>query len=189
MCNLEGKVKPILLPLIHGTGSLHNLSDTDKTLISRWAVKTSCVMDSVNPSGKPSLIEAIPNEIRQMSTLPKGWAVFAKIHNATEPIGYLSNDYWWVEGEVSKKLREDLKGYRKTLIQIKNLILVTVFLGEAELLLKAVKSIHYPLDININIKWITEPDSSYYVGFKHSLDDSTVNIMARLGGALSLQVF
>lgn len=188
MSNLEGKVKPVLLPLINGTGSLNNLSEDEKTLISRWAIKTTCVMDSVNPSKNPIFIAAEPKQIRNKEALLRGWAVFAKIHKSTEPIGYLSNDYWWVEGNVSKELRENLKRFRKTLIQIKNLILVTVFLGDAKLKLKAVQSLHFPLDTNLEIEWILEPDSPSYVGFKHSADDSTVNIMSRFGGALSLRV-
>lgn len=112
MSRLEAKAKPVLLPLIHGTGSLDTLSKEEKVLISRWAAKTACVIDSVNQPTDLIYLAAESAEIRTRYNLPPGWAVFAKTHSATNPIGFVTNDSWWVEGYVPKELEEKLKQYK-----------------------------------------------------------------------------
>ncbi len=97
MSNLEGKIKPILVPLIHGHKDLENLTKPEKLLIARWAVKTTCVIESVNFS-KSSYIPFDPKVIKTRQTLPPGWAVFAFTHKATNTLGWFSNNVWFIEG-------------------------------------------------------------------------------------------
>jgi len=188
MSRLESKTKPILLPLINGTASLGSLSKEEKILISRWAAKTTCVIDSVNQPTDSIYLAAEPTEIRVRYNLPPGWAVFARRHSATNPIGFVTNDFWWVEGNVSKEIEEKLKQYKRTIIQLKNLILATVFIGDEQLKLKAVKSFHFPININLNIEWISYPRSSSFFTFLNMEQESTENLVSEFAGALSLEV-
>ena len=188
MSNLEGKIKPILLPLINGTSSLNILSKEEKILISRWAAKTTCVIDSVNQPTNLIYLAAEPSKIRTSPNLPPGWAVFAKTHSATNPIGFVTNDFWWIEGNVSKELEEKLKQYKRTIIQLKNLILVTVFIGDIRLKLKAVKLLHFPININLNIEWLLHPAPPSFTTFQNLEKESTENLSSEFIGALSLEV-
>ncbi len=188
MCVLEGKIKPVILPLINGTATLDELSKEQKILISRWAVKTACVIESLNKSVNSTGLAAEPSAIRTKYNLPPGWAVFAKTHKATLPIGFVSNDIWWVEGDVSNELEEKLKQYKKTVIQLKDLILVTVFIGDSRLKLQVVKSFHFPININLNIGWLSKPAPPIFNTFLGVKQESTENLLSEFVGAISLEV-
>lgn len=190
MSNLEGSVKPVLLPLIHGIKSFGKLSKEERILISRWAIKTTCVIDSVDHSTEENRtpVAADGNLIRKMSTsyLPRGWGVFAMTHKPTRAVGYECNSNWYVEGKLSETLKTELAHFRRTFIQVGNLILVTAFIGSPKLILKAVGFTHYPFSINLKIQWIKQPTGGW-VGFDDLLDNSTENIAKKFAGALSLR--
>ncbi len=154
MCKLESKVKPILLPLIMGTKIPSKLTKDEKELIARWAAKTTCVIDSVGAVENPTYIDADPNFIRESDTLPKGWAVFATLHKPSRQECYERASHWLCKkGSISEELEKKLGNYPKTTIQLGHLILLTVYLGDSSLVLKAVHRFHYPIKVNLPIKY------------------------------------
>lgn len=188
MSQLESDIKPILLPLIHGSGSLADLSEDDKNLISRWAIKTTCVIDSVGPVEKPTWIAADASLIRTTTTLPKGWVVFAKMYTPSHEAKYDRSTYWSVEGHLPEEISNQLGRFPKTVIIIGGLILLTVFIGDDRVKLRAVPSIHQPLSANLPIEWVVSPKSP---GSRYSEDqppDGSENTSYFLSDALSLLI-
>ncbi len=187
MSNLEGKIKPILLPLIHGQKELKDLTKQEKNLIAIWSIKTTCVIESVNFS-KTSYISFDPKILKDRQTLPPGWAVFAFTHNATNTLGWFSNNVWYIEGNLTHELRTKCDGFKKTIFQLKNLILATIFIGDERLKLKTVNSVHFPIDINLNLEWISQPASPSFTSYRNVVENSSDDLMFRFLGAFSLCV-
>lgn len=192
MSQLEGVTKPILLPLVKGTNSFGNLTKNEKLLISRWAIKTSCVIDSVDHSLEENRtpIAADGNKIRMMSGLflPRGWAVFATKHIPTRDFFYVCNAKWTVFGRMTETLNINLAYYRRTVIQIGHLILVTVFLGDPNLVLQAVGFRHYPFSVNLRIEWLKKSASIGWQKAVNLPDDSSENISMYFAHTLSLRI-
>lgn len=187
MCNLEGKIKPILVPPIHEHRGLETLTKSEKLLIARWAVKTTCVIKSVN-FFKLSNFSFDPKVIRNRQTLPPGWAVFAFTHKPTSTISWYSNNVCCIEGILTDELQAKVEESRKTIFQLKNLVIATIFIGSENLKLKAVNSIHFPIDINLNYEWVSEPASPSFTSFKNVVKNSSDDVMFKSLGALSLRV-
>ncbi len=192
MSRLEAKVKPVLLPLVNGTNSFGNLAQSEKLLISQWAIKTSCVIDSVDPSliENRTPIAADGNKIRSMSGsfLPRGWAVFAMSHIPTREFYYVCNAKWTVHGRMTEELNINLAHYRRTVIQIGHFILVTVFLGDPKLVLQAVGFKHYPFSINLKVEWLKKTASLSWQKAEELPDDSSENISSDFAYTLSLKI-
>lgn len=185
MCNLEGTLKPILVPLIEGVKNLEVLSKSEKLLIARWAVKTACVIESVNFT-ESSNFSFDPKLIRERQTLPPGWAVFAFIHNATNTLTWFSNNVWFVEGNLTDELRIKVEDCRKTIFQFKDLVIATIYIGDERLKLKAVSSTHFPIEINLNYQWTSQPATPSFTTYKNVEKDSTDDLMFRFLGSFSL---
>jgi hypothetical protein len=186
MCRLEADVKPILTPLIKGERHPKSLTKEEKVLLALWMAKTTCVIDSVDPSENPSYIAADPNEIRRMESLPHGWAVFATTHTPTREFSYECNSKWCFVGNPSNPDKKLLPNLRRTSIQIGKLILVSAYLGNAALRLRAVRNKHFAIGLAIPVEWIKKPYGVWICGEDLPLDSSE-NIQAKFAGSLSLR--
>jgi hypothetical protein len=188
MCNLEATISPILGPLILGKRHPRTLKIEEKKLIARWAAKTTCVIDSVDPSEFPTPIAANPSEIRTNQELPNGWAVFAMGHKQTQPFSYICNSKWHVSKSslIRNQDQNQLPRLRKTAIQIGNLILVSVFLGETKLRLRAIRSKHQPIGLAIPVEWIKDP-LGFVIKATELPDNHSENIMREFAYSLSLR--
>ncbi len=187
MSQLESKIKPILSPLILGNKHSKSLIKEEKLLLARWTAKTTCVIDSVDPSDEPTPIAANPNDIRTMDGLPDGWAIFATTHIPTREVSYECNSKWFLNNTPSDEITKLLPHLRRTSIQIGRLILVSAFLDNVGLRLRGVRSIHYPIALSIPVEWLKKPAAGWICNEDLPLDSSE-NIQSKFSGALSLKV-
>lgn len=192
MSNLEASVKPILLPLVLGRKTLTKLTKVERLIIARWAIKTTCVIDSVNPSAKENRmpIAADGSRIREMSGtfLPRGWAVFGKLHQPTMQLGYHCETKWYCHGRMNKDVEKKLARFRRTSLVIGNLILVTTFVRHPNILVRAVGFEHFPLALNLPIQWLPKTAARVWIASDDMPNDSSENVANRFAGALSLLV-
>ncbi len=185
MSKIESKIALILKPIIAGNKELVTLTKSEKLLIARWAIKTTCVIESINFS-ELSNFSFDSQILKDRQTMPPGWAVFAFTHQATSTIGWLSNNVWFIEGILSDELKVKAEECKKTIFQLKNLIIATIYIGDARLKLKAVKPIHFPINVNLNYEWVLQPTSPSFTTYKNVEKDSSDDLMFRFLGAFSL---
>lgn len=94
MSTLETEAKPILKPLIDGTVSLLSISNTDRTIVARWATKTAYVISHAAPLGKTP----DPSHTRYMKenagAVPPRVEVFGTQMNSNVGFGQMQRNHW-----------------------------------------------------------------------------------------------
>jgi len=176
-------------PTIRRVNPLQQLTHSYREILSRWAAKTTCVIESVAPGRKQeqNWISADSRLLRSEPSLPDGWAVFAMLHTPTRPTFMSGSRTWSIDPLIPENLRAGLARSPRTVIQIGSLILVSVFLDIPGLTLRAQKRRHYPLCTNIKMDWADYADPGQSV--RQSPDEdpmSSVNISLRFLDTLSI---
>lgn len=147
MCNLEIDSKQILIDLIDGNKSVNNLSENERFIISRWALKTALTLNAGSNFHK-YIPETHYRELYEISTaLPKGIIIAVQQYNNSEAFYWQQGASWSIRGEtlsVADVNRFETETYKIT-FSFGQLVVSVTYLPFADYLPALWKGIHIPL--------------------------------------------
>lgn len=147
MSALETEAMPILKPLIDGTVSLLSISNTERTIVARWATKTAYVISHAAPLGKTP----DPSHTRYMKenagAVPPRVEVFGCQIVANVGFGQIQRNHWphLTDTPYKEAAPPAPDGTYKTAMQLRCLILLVAHWSVPNSELMIAPGIHIPL--------------------------------------------
>jgi hypothetical protein len=148
MSKLEVDARPLLRPLMEGTGPVTDLTQEERAVVARWAVKTAYMLNSATNYDykipKRYLAEFYANH----RPVPNGVCVFAQLHHANLDFYWLQGAYWpEVSGDEALDIdpsEATISSYKVTL-QLRHLLLLVACWPYEGWGLTLWRGIHVPL--------------------------------------------
>lgn len=147
MSALETEAMPILKPLIDGTVSLLSISNTERTIVARWATKTAYVISHAAPLGKTP----DPSHTRYMKenagAVPPRVEVFGCQMVANVGFGQIERNHWphLTDTPYKGAAPPAPDGTYKTAMQFRCLMLLVAHWSVPNTELMIAPGIHIPL--------------------------------------------
>lgn len=145
MSTLETEAMPILKPLIDGALLLLNISNTERTIVARWATKTAYVMSHAAPLGKTP----DPSHTRYMKenagAVPPRVEVFGFQTISNVGFAQIQRNHWPHLTDTPYKGTAPPDGTYKTAMQFRCLMLLVAHWSAPNSELMIAAGIHIPL--------------------------------------------
>ncbi len=145
MSALETEAMPILKPLIDGTVSLLSISNTERTIVARWATKTAYVVSHAAPLGKtpdPSHLRYIKENA---GAVPPRVEVFGFQMISNVGFGQIQRNHWPHLTNTPYTGTAPPDGTYKTAMQFRCLMLLVAYWSAPNSELMIAAGIHIPL--------------------------------------------
>jgi hypothetical protein len=137
MSRLEGDAKPILTRLIEDPRRLAELDVEQRTVITRWTLKTVAVLNRASTYGNPAADEGhhVPDEHLKAvmnCEIPHGVAVVGGGYGSAKPFDWLQFATWFVGFSRMPLQPEDCGRSYKIALSLRDLLLAVVYYPSEE---------------------------------------------------------
>ncbi len=150
LSKLEANTGHLLVSLIDDVRTVESLSDEEKVLVARWAVKTAYLHSWTGPLKAPVQIEHLTNIYGDNGMPAVGVGIFAMQDEFVQPSAYIQTGHWpqLCTREMPNGVETPAAAY-KIGLQYRNLYLVVAFWPEPTSVLTRAAGMHvrlFPLD-------------------------------------------
>ncbi len=167
MSDLEGDVKPVLIPLIEDPRRLETLNGKQRVLVARWALKTAAMLNRASSYGTPGrpLSRPVPEDhLREIvhGRFPSGVLVVGCGYAPSKPLDWVQFGTWISPSNSIPLREEDRNRSYKIALAFLDLVLAVVYFPSAEYHYAVIEGPYVPL-------WIGDRG---FIPIPRQLDDS-----------------
>src|ERR1044072_5362008 len=146
MSRLEGRAKPILVPLIEKERTIESLLAEEADIVGKWVIKTAYMHSWTSPLKKPVQSEHLQALCGDDGKSITGVGVFGMQSDFKHESAYFQSGFW---PQLSKPEKKHFEGTPdeayKVGLQFRHLYLLTAFWPNPRSILTVVKDLHIPI--------------------------------------------